>query len=103
MGQKLGHDICEEPPELLVHICARQAAVQDACGAVARAAVRRLPGLHEMVQAVAQDVQQCLACRIEDLRQPYLTPVKGLSSRMPLGRPLASSADDTAGYSGCCT
>ena len=72
--QELGHDICEEPSELLMHICAGQAGVKDACGAVARTAMGRLPGLHEMIQAVAQDVQQCLACCIEHLRQPCLAP-----------------------------
>ena len=81
--QKLGHDVCEEASELLVHICAGQAGVQHARGAIARAAMRRLPGLHEMIQAVAQDVQECLACRIEHLRQPGLTLVKSLSSRTP--------------------
>ena len=73
MIQDLGHGVCEQLAELSVH----SGAIQDAGGAGALQAMRRLAGSHDVVQAVAQDVQQRLAGCIEHLQHtPLLSSPK---------------------------
>lgn len=68
MIEDLGHGVCKQLAELSMH----SGAIQDAGRAGALQAMRGLAGSHEVIQAVAQDVQQRLAGCIEHLQHTQL-------------------------------
>ena len=90
MIEDLGHGVRKQLPELSVH----SGAIQHACGAGALQAMRRLAGSHEVVQAVAQNVQQCLAGCVEHLQHMQLLSLPG---------PVALAAALKANGRRCCS